>query len=59
LELTTEISTHGGLAKPTVASLAHCMKGDPGRRASAKEPAHTVEGKAAEKTSCAALSESK
>jgi len=53
------MSTQGGLAKPTLASVAQRTNGEPGVRASAKDPAQTVEGKAEVKMERAASSESK
>jgi hypothetical protein len=54
-----EISTQGGLAKPTLARVAHRTNDESGRRASTNDPAFTAEGKAALKMERASSSESK
>ena len=59
LLLTTEMSVHGGLAKPTRAHLAARMKAESTSIASAKLPAWMTVGNDCAKTSDAVPSESK
>jgi len=59
LVLTTEMSVHGGLAKPTRAHLAAVRNAEPRAIASSKLPACTTVGKEVENTVVAVASESK